>query len=44
MSFHMRTELTLAALMMAVQRQRPGGGLICHSNRGSQYATEAYAD
>ncbi|MDQ0547078.1 transposase InsO family protein [Methylobacterium brachiatum] len=39
---HMRTELTLAALMMATQRQRPAAGLICHSDRGSQYAAEAY--
>ena len=39
---HMRTELPLAALMMAAQRQRPPAGLICHSDRGSQYASEAY--
>ena len=39
---HMRTELPLAALMMAAQRQRPAKGLICHSDRGSQYASEAY--
>jgi putative transposase len=39
---HMRTELALAALMMAAQRQRPAAGLICHSDRGSQYAAEAY--
>ena len=39
---HMRTELMQAALMMATQRQRPGAGLICHSDRGSQYAAEAY--
>ncbi|MEN3233020.1 IS3 family transposase [Methylobacterium ajmalii] len=39
---HMRTELTSAALMMATQRQRPPAGLICHSDRGSQYAAEAY--
>jgi putative transposase len=39
---HMRTELPLSALMMAVQRQRPGKGLIHHSDRGSQYAAEAY--
>jgi putative transposase len=40
---HMRTELTLGALMMATQRQRPGPGLIHHSDRGSQYAAEAYS-
>jgi putative transposase len=39
---HMRTELTLAALMMAVQQQRPGAGLIHHSDRGSQYAASEY--
>ena len=39
---HMRTELPLAALMMAAQRQRPAEGLICHFDRGSQYASEAY--
>ncbi|WP_443026103.1 IS3 family transposase [Sphingomonas sp. PB2P19] len=41
---HMRTELPLAAMMMAVQRQRPALGLICHSDRGSQYAAGAYVD
>jgi transposase InsO family protein len=39
---HMRTELTLSALMMAVQRQRPGTGLLHHSDRGSQFAADAY--
>lgn len=39
---HMRTELSLAALMTVAQRQRPAAGLICHSDRGSQYAAEAY--
>jgi putative transposase len=32
---HMRAELTMAALTMAVQRRRPGAGLIHHSDRGS---------
>lgn len=41
---HMRTELTLAALMMAAQRQRPAPGLVHHSDRGSQYAAGAYGD
>jgi len=41
---HMRTELPLAALMMAAQRQRPMPGLIHHSDRGSQYAAGAYVD
>jgi putative transposase len=39
---HMRAELPIAALMMAAQRQKPAPGLICHSDRGSQYASEAY--
>ena len=41
---HMRTELPLAAMMMAAQRQRPDRGLICHSDHGSQYAAGAYVD
>jgi putative transposase len=32
----MRVELTLAALTLAVQRRRPGPGLIPHADRGSQ--------
>jgi transposase InsO family protein len=39
---HMRTELPLAALVMATQRQRPAAGLIHHSDRGSQYAADSY--
>jgi putative transposase len=35
---HMRAELTIAALTMAIQRRCPGPGLIHHSDRGSQYA------
>jgi putative transposase len=39
---HLRTELTSAALMMAIQRQRPAAGLIHHSDRGVQYASHDY--
>lgn len=39
---HLRTELPLAALMMALQRQKPGAGLIHHSDRGVQYASDGY--
>lgn len=39
---HMRTELPLAALTMALQQQRPPPGLIHHSDRGSQYASGDY--
>jgi putative transposase len=41
---HMRAELTIAALMMAIQRRRPAAGLIHHSDRGSQYAAGDYRD
>lgn len=38
----LHTEIALDALAMALQRQRPGAGLIHHSDRGIQYAAEAY--
>ena len=41
---HMRAELTIAALTMAIQRRSPGAGLIHHSDRGSQYAAGDYRD
>lgn len=41
---HMRTELALSGLMMAVQRQRPAPGLVHHSDRGGQFAAEAYVE
>ena len=39
---HMRAELTMAALTLAIQRRRPGPGLIHHSDRGVQYASDDY--
>jgi putative transposase len=36
MAEHMRTELVVDALQMAVARRRPGEGLVHHSDRGSQ--------
>ncbi len=39
---HMRTELPLAALDMAIQDRRPKPGLIHHSDRGSQYTSGIY--
>jgi Chromate transporter len=39
---HMRAELTIAALTMAIQRQKPPPGLIHDSDRGSQYAAADY--
>jgi transposase InsO family protein len=37
-------ELTTDALMQAVKRERPGKGLILHSDRGKQYASYAYKE
>ena len=39
---HMRAELVIEALQMAITQERPAPGLICHSDRGSQYASCAY--
>jgi transposase InsO family protein len=39
---HLRTELPLTALRMAISAQRPGAGLIHHSDRGVQYASHDY--
>ena len=38
------TQLTLTALDMAVNRQKPKKGLIFHSDRGFQYAAKAYRE
>ena len=35
-------ELTRRALVQAILRRNPGKGLICHSDRGSQYAANDY--
>jgi putative transposase len=37
-------ELTLAALRMALQRRIPAPGLVHHSDRGIQYASQDYTD
>jgi putative transposase len=42
MSDRMTTDLTLAALRMALRRRRPGAGLIHHSDQGSQYTDGRY--
>jgi len=42
MADHLRSDLCLDALSMAIQRRRPGPGLLHHSDRGVQYACEAY--
>jgi len=41
---HMRTELVLDALEMAVALRRPAAGLVAHSDRGSQYTSLRYTD
>jgi len=40
----LETGLVLDALKMAHQRRRPGNGLIHHSDRGSQYASDDYGN
>ena len=42
MADHMRVELVGDALTMALTRRRPGEGLLHHSDRGAQYASEDY--
>ena len=42
MATHMRATLVVDALEMALQRRRPGPGLIHHSDQGSQYVSLAF--
>ena len=42
MAGHLRTELILGALDMAISRRRPDKGLIHHSDRGTQYTSIAF--
>ena len=42
MAEHMRAELVVDALQMAVARRRPEPGLIHHSDQGSQYVSLAF--
>ena len=42
MATHMRSTLVVDALGMALQRRRPGPGLIHHSDQGSQYVSLAF--
>ena len=44
---HIRTELVLDALRMAIHQRDPGGvdvELVAHTDRGSQYSSIAYAE
>ena len=42
MSTRMKSALVCDALIMAIWNRRPEAGLICHSDRGSQYASKRY--
>lgn len=42
MADHLRSELVEAALEMALIQRRPGGDLLHHSDRGSQYTSQSY--
>jgi len=42
MAGHLRTELILDALEMAISRRRPAEGLVHHSDRGTQYTSIAF--
>lgn len=42
MADHMETSLVAGALAMALARRRPAAGLLHHSDRGSQYASDDY--
>jgi putative transposase len=42
MSERMTSALTISALKMAIRERRPGGGLIHHSDQGSQYTDGTY--
>jgi putative transposase len=42
MANHLRAELACDALLMAIRRRQPPRGLIAHSDRGVQYASEPY--
>ncbi len=42
MAEHLRTELCLSAISMALAARRPGDGLLHHSDRGVQYASDDY--
>jgi transposase InsO family protein len=44
MSDNLKSNLTLEALQMAIDRRRPEAGLIHHSDRGVQYACTAYRE
>ena len=44
MAEHMQTDLVADALKMALARRKPAAGLLHHSDRGVQYASDAYQE
>jgi len=44
MSSHIDSDLVTDALQMAIQKRKPRAGLIHHSDRGSQYASDNFRD
>jgi putative transposase len=44
MANHLRTELCLDALLMAIKQRTNIKGLVCHSDRGVQYASDRYRE
>ncbi|WP_145962762.1 DDE-type integrase/transposase/recombinase [Mangrovicoccus ximenensis] len=42
MSGRLKSSLAMDAMRMALQNRRPVPGLICHSDRGIQYASGDY--
>jgi transposase InsO family protein len=42
MAEHLESRLVVDALELAVERRLPGEGLLAHSDRGSQYASDHY--
>lgn len=44
MANHLRTDLAISALQMAVRHRRPPRGMIHHSDRGVQYASGEYRE
>lgn len=43
MADHLRTELVIDALRLAIRRRQPAGSLIHHSDRGAQYTSLAFS-
>ena len=44
MQHHLRTDLVLAALEMAVGKRRPAAGLIHHSDHGCQFTSVRFGE